>query len=86
MDDLRHMQLFDDIARELTFNIVDTNALCNGITDKEKLIEIRMRQNDILVELLRKHRRGMLYIQGKPYEPETHIVESVLIGTGGFIP
>lgn len=84
MDDLSHMQFFHDVERDLTEAIVLFNRRANGETDKQKLLALRIEQNDILMELLRKHRRAFDFMQGKPVEPVVHFGEAVLLPVGGM--
>lgn len=83
MDDMTHMQFFHDLDQELTAAIVHFNRRANGETDKQKLLELRIEQNDYLVELLKKHRRAMDHMQGKKVDPVTHFGEAVLLPVGG---
>jgi hypothetical protein len=84
MEDLTHMQFFSDVERELTAVIVDYNRKASGVTDKAKLIALRTEQADLLIELLKKHRRAMDFMQGKPVEPVMHFGEAVLLPVGGL--
>lgn len=81
---MTHMQFFTDVERELTAAIVDYNRKVSGVTDKATLIALRIEQADYLIELLKKHRRTMDFMQGKPVEPVTHFGEAILLPVGGF--
>jgi hypothetical protein len=84
VEDEQHLTIFDEITKELQENLVRYNQKANGESDKQKLIELRLEQNDVLVDLLKKHRRVMLYMAGKPIDPEMHFGESVLLPVGGL--
>jgi len=74
------------MAKELEQNLLEYNRKSgNGDQDRDRLIALRMEQNDALVELLKKHKRTMLFMQGKPYEKEHHSAETVLLPAAGLL-
>jgi hypothetical protein len=74
MEDKRYLEVLDAIRMELEGNIVDFNRRANGSSEmsKEDSVAIRLEQNERLAEMLKKHRRHLLYILGKEVEAETH--------------
>jgi hypothetical protein len=84
VEDATHLAIFHEIAQELEANIIEYNKRTNGVTDRDQLIARRREQQGVLMELMRKHRRVMDYMQGKPVEPETHFGEAVLLPAGGL--
>jgi hypothetical protein len=85
VEDKQHLQLFDEIARQLEEAVVGFNRRANGVTDRDELLMIRREQNEVLAEAVARHRRAMNALEGKPIEPQVHFGESVLIGVGGGI-
>jgi hypothetical protein len=86
MEDMSHMKFFQEVEQELTAVIVGYNRKTFGITDMDKLIALRTEQAELLMDLIKKHRRTMDYMQGKPVEPVTHFGEAVLLPVGGLAP
>jgi hypothetical protein len=84
IQDMTHLRVLHDLAEELQVNLIHYNQLCNGKADKAELLALRLMQNDELVEILRKQRRHLRYMNGEHIEPETHVVEAVLTGFGGM--
>jgi len=84
MDDMSHMQFFVEVEKELTAAIVNYSRRVFGITDRDKLIALRTEQAELLMDLIKKHRRTMDFMQGKPVEPVTHFGEAVLLPVGGI--
>jgi hypothetical protein len=84
VEDATYLAIFHEIAQELEANIIEYNKQTSGVTGKDQLIALRMEQQSILMELLKKHRRAMDHMQGKPVEPETHFGEAILLPAGGF--
>lgn len=85
-EDMTHLAVLDGLAREIQQNLIEFNARSNGKTDKAELLKIRLEQNDILKELLRKQRRALAFMAGEKIEPETHFGEAIIRGEGGMGP
>jgi len=83
IEDMRHLEVLAGLAREIQSVINNYNALENGVTDKQKLVEMRIEQNIKLLDLLRQQRRALQFMAGEKIEPEMHFGEGVLIGTFG---
>lgn len=86
MEDKRYLEVLGEIGVELDRNIVEYNRRMNGSSDmpKEEAVAIRLAQNDALADMIKKHRRHLLYIIGEPVEPEVQFGESVLFPVGGL--
>ena len=46
-------------------------------------MKLRLEQNELLAEIVRKQRRHLRFMNGEQIEPETHYAECVLVGFGG---
>jgi len=78
MEDMSHMQFFQEVDQELTAAIVEYQRKTFGIVDRNKLIALRTEQAELLMDLIKKHRRTMDFMQGKKVEPMAHSAEAVL--------
>ena len=83
IEDQRHLQILDDLARELQRLINQHNAKTNGKTDKQELCDLRLAQIEELMELLRQQRRAIEHMAGRPVTPEVQFGEAIVIGTMG---
>ena len=86
IEDMQHVGVCDALAKELQDNLVEYNRQASGVKDKKTLLAIRIAQNDILREILRKQLRHLRYMNGEKIEPETHYVEAEIFGFGGVDP
>ena len=80
--DMKHLAWFDAMANELQQHLSHYNKQANGITDKKTLLELRLKQNVELTEILRQQRRHLEYHLGMPVVPEVHYAECVMVGEG----
>ena len=85
IDDMTHLGVLDSLARELQANLNDYNGRANGQTDKATLLALRLEQITVLREILRKQERHLRFMNGEKIEPENHLVEAVIAGTGGLL-
>jgi hypothetical protein len=53
------------------------------VISDEGLFKANRERNDALLELCRKHKRALDFMEGKPIEPELHFADAVLVGTIG---
>jgi hypothetical protein len=81
---MTHLAVFDSLAKEMQDNLVDYNRRANGQTDKTILCALRLEQIVALREILRKQERHIRYMNGEKIEPENHLVEAIILGTGGL--
>lgn len=84
IEDMTHLGVVDALARELQEVLNTYNAKSNGITDKATLLALRLEQNSVLAEVLRKQRRHLRFMNGEKIEPETHYAEAIITGRGGL--
>lgn len=84
IEEMQHLAVLKALADELQAALSDYNARCNGQTDKTTLLGLRLEQNTLLAEIVRKQRRHLRYMNGEKIEPETHYAECVMIGFGGY--
>lgn len=83
-DNNAHLAFFRDLAQELESIVISYNTMAFGLMGKDELLKLRLEQNDRMMEMLKKHRRTMDYMQGKPVEPMAHSAEAVLLPVGGM--
>ncbi len=83
VEDKRQITILHEIAMELENNIVQFNRQANGLTDAAKLIELRLRQNEVLTEIVQRHKRHLDFMQGKPVDPQMHFGEVILLPSFG---
>jgi hypothetical protein len=79
---MTHLEVLDCLARELQDVLIDYNRRASGQTDESFLVALRLEQNTVLAEVVRKQRRHLRLMNGEKIEPEIHYAEAVLIGTG----
>jgi hypothetical protein len=84
IDDMTHLGVLDSLARELQENLVFYNSRSNGQTDKATLLALRLEQINTLREILRKQERHLRFMNGEKIEPENHLVEAIITGSGGL--
>jgi hypothetical protein len=85
IENATHLTVLDEMTKELEANFVGFNRQAEKVKSREELIELRMQQNEALTEIVHRHRRTMLFMQGKPYEPQAHSAETVLLPVGGVV-
>ena len=83
MDDMSYLDTLADIERELQQIIHEYNMRILGLVGKAQLVGLRMEQNEVLMQVLEKHRRSLQYMLGVPVEPVAHSAEAVLVGVMG---
>lgn len=83
IEDAKHLQVLDGLAKEIENLVVHYNSRANGVTDKAALIELRLTQNEDLTTLLSEHRRVLKFMRGDKIEPKVHFAEAVVNGSGG---
>lgn len=83
MDDMRYLEVLDEIDRELQQVVVDYNLRMLGVVGKKNLLKIRLEQNLVLAEIVKKHNRVLRFQMGEEIEPVAHAGEAVLLGVGG---
>jgi hypothetical protein len=81
--DVKYLDTIHVMGEELQSNNIEYNFLASGETEKEKIVALRLEQNERLDELIKKHRRVLRFHAGLPVEPEVHYGEAVLFGLGG---
>lgn len=82
IEDMQHLAIIDSMANEIYRQLNWYNEQANGLVEKKALLELRLKQNIELTEILRQQRRALNYHLGNPIEPEIHYAEGVLIGVG----
>jgi hypothetical protein len=82
IEDMRHLQVIDDLQREIYVLLAHYNARCNGRTDKIELVDIRLAQHEALILKLQDQIRALNHLAGRPVEPVAHEATAVLIGVG----
>jgi hypothetical protein len=85
MEDKRYLTQFHDMAVELERNVVEFNQRASGLTDRQKLMELHAERCEILAEIVKRHKRALDFMAGKPVEPEQHFGEAVLLPVFGGI-
>lgn len=83
--DVTYLGVIDGLARELQDVLTAYNNRANGLTEKAPLLALRLEQNEVLTETLRRQRRHLRFMNGEKIEPETHSVEAVLTAFGGVV-
>lgn len=83
VDDNRHLEPLNAMAKELQDNVFKFNERANGVTDKVELATLRAEQNDALAEMIKRHRRSIDFMLGKQVPPETHFGDAVLLPVFG---
>ena len=86
IEDMRHLAVISALADELQEALTRYNRLSNGISDKDTLLRLRLEQNDLLAEIVRKQRRHLRYMNGEQIEPEIHSAncDIFVVVEGGF--
>jgi hypothetical protein len=85
MEDGQHLTSIEEIRKELQSIIAEYDQRASVVVDKEALLTLRLEQNAALTEALKKHRRVLEFMLGKPVEPEMHFGSAVLLPAfGGF--
>ena len=82
IENMTHLTVLDSLARELQQVLTDYNRRANGVTDMATLVTLRLEQNTVLAEVVRKQRRHLRLMNGEKIEPETHYAEAVMVGRG----
>ena len=82
IEDKTHLALLNEIATELERLVVTFNARASGITERGQLMALRLEQNELLAEMVHRHRRALDYAAGRPVPPQVHFAETVLHGEG----
>jgi hypothetical protein len=82
IEDMTHLEVLKSLAWELQDCLIYYNARANGQTDKATLLALRLEQNAVLKEILKKQERHLRFMNGEKIEPEIHQVEAVLTGEG----
>lgn len=80
---MRYLEVLDEIDRELQQVVVDYNLRMLGVVGKKNLLKIRLEQNLVLAEIVKKHNRVLRFQMGEEIEPVAHAGEAVLLGVGG---
>lgn len=83
IEDMTHLQILDALQREIFDLLANFNARASGQTDKGYLVELRLEQNQNIVELLRQQNRALRHMIGEAVPPEAHEANAVLLGIGG---
>jgi hypothetical protein len=73
------------MTREVGANLINYNRQAEKVKSREELIELRAQQYEVLTEIVQRHRRTLLFMQGKPYEKQAHSAETVLLPVGGVM-
>ncbi len=84
IEDKQYLTILDDMAMELHSNLVVYNGKAMHEAEKDKLIAMRIEQNELLFQTLKKHRRTLEFMRGQKIEPEMHFGEAVLLPAGGM--
>ncbi len=82
MDDMKYLEVLDEIDRELQRVVSEFNLRMIGIVGKRNLLNLRMEQNAILADMVKKHNRILRFQLGEDVEPVAHAGEAVLLGVG----
>jgi hypothetical protein len=82
IEDKQFLTAIDAIARELESILIECNRRSNGSADKDTLIALRLEQMDILEESVKKNRRVLNFLAGRPVEPQVQFAEAILVGVG----
>lgn len=83
MEDMKYLDTLADIDRELWEIVNSYNARLLGVVGRDNLVGLRMEQNEVLMQAIKKHRRTLMYLLGMPVEPVAHSVEAILVGVMG---
>lgn len=83
IEDAKHLQVLDGLAKEIENLVVHYNVRANGVTDKAALIELRLVQNEDLTTLLAEQLRVLKFMRGDPIEPKVHFAEAIINGSSG---
>lgn len=63
--------------------VYNFNQQLNGEDDKDKVLALLIRHNDILAEMAHRHRRAIKFVAGEHVEPEVQFAETVLLPASG---
>jgi hypothetical protein len=57
------------------------------MNEKAALLALKLEQNELLAEIVRKQRRHLRFMNGEKIEPEVHHVQCTMTGEGfgGFL-
>ena len=83
IEDMKHLEDFAGLAREVMDMVAQYNARMSGLTDKAEMVSIRLEHIRDLTGLLQKQSRFLRYMAGEKVEPEVQFAEAIVTGLGG---
>jgi hypothetical protein len=80
IENMRHLETLDALAREVQDLIVKYNSRCSGITAKNELCALRLEQNVAMTELLAKQKRALEFMLDGMVQPQMQFGEAIIDG------